>query len=134
MMFQLRESCSKAIPCPPDGFDEWFALVMMVKEHVYWFSTCKGLRGAYAETHRRLKLRFIHWPLFSRAQRLRAVIPMLRVGDDVRVETLGWPHWFNGRVARTNRATITFNDQDDNNEEPMRVRVNRITYVQLLWF
>jgi hypothetical protein len=138
MMMQLLGSC-KEIPWLPDHFDEWLALVKMVKEHVYCFSTCKALRSSYGEMHRCLKLRFLDWPIFTRKHRLRVVIPLLRVGDHVHIETLGWPFWFDGRVAKIARAAITFDrDKDDEKEiivdEPYVVRRTKIVYVELVSF
>jgi hypothetical protein len=124
---RLYEDC-KTIPHCPDRFDEWFALVMMVKDYVQWFSACKAYRNATAETHRRLRLRFINWPIYSREQRLRAALPLLRVGDKVHVETMDY-QWFDGTVQHLARHAVTFDDGED---EPLVVRKSKINYLELL--
>jgi hypothetical protein len=58
-------------------------LVEEVKEHIYLISTCKRLRQAFAEMHRKFKLRFVEWPLYSRPQRVKAAIKLLEMGDCV---------------------------------------------------
>ena len=128
MLYGLYEDC-KTIPCCPDGFEGWLALVMMVKDYVQWFSTCRAYRNLAAEIHRRLRLRFIDWPVYSRAQRLRAAIPLLRVGDRVHVESSGF-WWCDGTVRHLARRTVTF----DNGEydELKVVRKSEIIYLELL--
>ena len=127
MMVQLRDCC-KVIPWLPDQFDAWFALVNMVKEHVYCFSSCKVLRALYAETHRRMKLQFLHWPIFSREERVRAAIALLRVGDVLDVGVFGG-YDFVGVVMRAGRRIVTFKTDDKDDESPYSVRANKITYL-----
>ncbi len=64
-------------------YDDYHLFVEEVKEHVYLISACKKLRLAFAETHRKLKLRFFDWPLYSRPQRVKAAIMLLELGDCV---------------------------------------------------
>ena len=127
MLMQLREDC-KVVPWLPDHYDKWFDLVLMVKEHVYWFSTCKTLRGGCTEVNRYLKLHFLHWPLFSREQRVRAAIPLLRVGDVLDVGVFGG-YDFVGVVMRAGRRVVTFKTDDKDDESPYSVRANKIVYL-----
>jgi hypothetical protein len=120
----------KSIPGLPDGFDEWLSFVQVARGFVYWTSGCKTLHRQNFEMHRRLQLRFLHWPLFRREDRLKKALRLVKAGDWVSIETLDWQS-FEAPVIKAARHALTFEDDEDEGEVVV-VKKSRITYLKLV--